>query len=102
MAGKFVSKDENRKKVIEGLDMSAQEVVDLRRDIVNARIDGMICRAEEAGIKKGRKEGRKEGREEVINSFISKLLDTMSPEEIASKTDIPVEYILKIKNNGLK
>ena len=74
--------------------MSAQEVVDLRRDIVNARIDGMICRAEEAGIKKGR--------EEVINSFISKLLDTMSPEEIASKTDIPVEDILEIKNNGLK
>lgn len=105
-AGKFVSKEENRKKVIEGLDMSAQEVVDLRRDIVNARIDGMICRAEESGIKKGRKEGMKEGmkegKEEGINSLISKLLDTMSPEEIASKTDIPVEDILKIKNNGFK
>ena len=48
------------------------------------------------------KEGMKEGKEEGINSLISKLLDTMSPEEIASKTDIPVEDILKIKNNGFK
>ncbi|MBQ9159962.1 MAG: hypothetical protein IJ122_01400 [Methanobrevibacter sp.] len=74
--------------------MSAQEVVDLEKDIVNARIDGMICRAEESGIKKGKEEG--------INAIILKLLDSMSPEEIASKTDIPVEDILEIKNNGFK
>lgn len=93
-AGKFVSKEENKKKVIEGLDMSAQEVVDLEKDIVNARIDGMICRAEESGIRKGRKEG--------MGALIFKLLDSMSPEEISNKTDIPVDEILEIKNNGFK
>lgn len=80
-------KRENKIKVIEGLDMSAQEVVDLRRDIVNARIEGMLYRAEEAGIKKGKMEI-------VIN-----LLDSMSPEEIALKTNIPLDKILEIKNN---
>lgn len=97
-AGKFVSKEENKKKVIEGLDMSAQEVVDLEKDIVNARIDGMICRAEESGIKKGRKEGMEKG----MSDIISKLLDSMSPEEIASKTNIPIGKILEIKNKGFK
>ncbi|WP_407414028.1 hypothetical protein [Methanobrevibacter sp.] len=78
--------------------MSAQEVVDLEKDIVNARIDGMICRAEESGIKKGRKEGMEKG----MSDIISKLLDSMSPEEIASKTNIPIGKILEIKNKGFK
>lgn len=78
--------------------MSAQEVVDLEKDIVNARIDGMICRAEESGIKKGRKEGMEKG----MSDIISKLLDSMSPEEIAGKTNIPIGKILEIKNKGFK
>ena len=101
-AGKFISKEENRKKVIEGLDMSTKEVVNLERDIVNARIDGMICRAEESGIRKGRQEGMQAGRQEGMNSLIFKLLDSMPPEEIASKLDIPIENILEVKNNGFK
>lgn len=101
-AGKFISKEENRKRVIEGLDMSTKEVVNLERDIVNARIDGMICRAEESGIRKGRQEGMQAGRQEGMNSLIFKLLDSMPPEEIASKLDIPIENILEVKNNGFK
>jgi hypothetical protein len=93
-AGKFVSKEENKKKVIEGLDMSAQEVVDLSKDIVNARIEGMLYRAEEAGIKKGKKELRSE--------IVTNLLGYMSPEEIALKTNIPLDKILEIKNNGFR
>mgnify|MGYP002520494556 CR=1 FL=1 len=39
----------NIEKVIGGLKLSSQEVIDLKRDIVTARIDGMLCRAEKAG-----------------------------------------------------
>ena len=50
--------------------MSAQEAIDLKRDIVTARIDGMLTRAEnngkEEGIKEGKEEGIKEGKEEGI------------------------------------
>ena len=41
--------------------MSAQEVIDLKRDIVTARIDGMLTRAENNGKKEGIKEGKEEG-----------------------------------------
>lgn len=107
-AGVFVSKEENKKKVIEGLDMSAQDVVDLRKDIVNARIEGMLYRAEEAGFgngkiegeRKGRREGKREGRSEERKEIVISLLESMSPEEISSKTNIPLDEILEIRNYG--
>ena len=49
-----------------GLKMSAQEVIDLKRDIITARIDGMLTRAENNGKEEGIKEGIKEGKEEGI------------------------------------
>jgi len=55
-AGKYVSEEGNIEKVIRGLKMSAQEVIDLKKDIVSARIDGMLCRAEKKGIDKGKLE----------------------------------------------
>lgn len=73
--------------------MSRDDVVDLSKDIVEARIEGMLYRAEEVGFRKGKREARKEI---VIN-----LLESMSPEEIASKTNISLDKILEIKNNGL-
>ena len=75
-SGKFLSNEENIKKAIRGLKMSKEEANYVEKDIVTARIDGMICRAEEAGLEKGREEGlekglekgREEGLEEGIKS----------------------------------
>ena len=36
--------------------MSSRKVIDLKKDIVSARIDGMLCRAEKKGIDKGKLE----------------------------------------------
>ena len=69
-AGKYVIDEKNIEIVKRGLKMSAQEVIDLKRDIVTARIDGMLTRAEnngkKEGIKEGKEEGIKEGKEEGI------------------------------------
>ena len=55
-AGKYVSDEVNIEKVMEGLIMSARGAIDLKRDIVSARIDGMLCRAEEKGMEAGKLE----------------------------------------------
>ncbi|MBQ9159963.1 MAG: hypothetical protein IJ122_01405 [Methanobrevibacter sp.] len=52
---------------------------------INEIIDWIVGCAEEVA------------RNDERSSIVIKLLDTMSPEEIASKTDISVEDILKIK-----
>lgn len=67
-SGKFLSNEENIKKAIRGLKMSKEEANYVEKDIVTARIDGMICRAEEAGLEKGLEKGREEGLEEGIKS----------------------------------
>ena len=36
--------------------MSSWGVIDLKKDIVSARIDGMLCRAEKRGMDKGKLE----------------------------------------------
>ena len=36
--------------------MSSRGVIDLKKDIVSARIDGMLCRAEKKGMDKGKLE----------------------------------------------
>ena len=59
-AGKYVSEEGNIEKVIRGLKMSAQEVIDLKKDIVSARIDGMLCRAEKRGMEAGIDKGKLE------------------------------------------
>ena len=38
--------------------MSSRGVIDLKKDIVSARIDGMLCRAEKRGMEAGRKAGK--------------------------------------------
>ena len=40
--------------------MSSWGVIDLKKDIVSARIDGMLCRAEKRGMEAGRKAGKLE------------------------------------------
>ena len=56
--------------------MSAQEAIDLKRDIVTARIDGMLTRAEnngkEEGIKEGKEEGIRDGKLETAENMLKK------------------------------
>jgi predicted transposase/invertase (TIGR01784 family) len=70
-AGKYVLDEENVEKVIGGLKMSAQEVIDLKRDIVTARIDGMLCRAEKAGMEAGISEGKLETARNMLKKGFS-------------------------------
>lgn len=89
-AGKYVFGEENIKKVIRGLKMSAQEVIDLKRDIVNARIDGMICRAEKAGMEAGMEAGKLETAKNMLE-------DGFPIEKIVQITGLPENDILNSK-----
>ena len=70
--------------------MSSHEVIDLKSDIVSARIDGMMCRAEEAGRQEGMEAGMEAGRQEGIAEekleTARKMLDM----------DFPIEKIVEI------
>lgn len=89
--GKFVLDENNVKKVTRGLNMSAQEIIDLRRDIVNARIDGMLCRAEEAGMEVGRQEGMEAGKLETARNMLKK---GFSIDDIVEITGLAREDVL--------
>lgn len=89
--GKYITDENQLKKVKEGLDMSAMEIKSIYEDIRAARISGMLMREHE----EGRVEGIKEGGE----GLILKLLDSMDPEEIASRTGVDLGLILEIKNS---
>lgn len=101
-SGKFLSKENNIKKAIRGLKMSKKEARYVEKDIVNARIDGMICRAEKAGIEKGREEGREEGIKKGIESNKVETARNMfkkgfSIEDIVEITGLSKKSILNIK-----
>ena len=51
---------------------------------------------EKEGRIKGKKEGKKEGRIEGKIEIIKELLKSMTPKEIAEKTNIPITEIQKI------
>lgn len=57
---------------------------------INEIIDWIVGCAEEVARNDERK------------NILINLLDSMSPEEIACKTNIPIEEILEIKDNGFK
>ncbi|MEE1335596.1 hypothetical protein [Methanobrevibacter sp.] len=50
--------------------MSSRGVIDLKRDIVSARIDGMLCRAEKKGMEAGMEAGRDEGKLEIARNML--------------------------------
>ena len=50
--------------------MSSRGVIDLKRDIVSARIDGMLCRAEKKGMETGMEAGRDEGKLEIARNML--------------------------------
>ncbi len=72
--------------------MSAQEAKLLKQDILDARIDGMICRAEDAAMKEGIEIGIEKGERNII----LKLLEDMTPEEVSEKTAVSLEEILEV------
>ena len=82
-AGKYVLDENNIEKVIEGLNMSAQEVIDLKRDIVTARIDGMLCRAEKAGMDAGMEAGKLETARNMVKKGypVEEILDVTGLSE---------------------
>lgn len=98
--GKFVSDKKKLNKIIGELNMSAQEAKLLKQDILDARIDGMICRAEDAAMKEGIEIGIERGIERGIEkgerNIILKLLEDMTPEEVSEKTAVSLEEILEV------
>ena len=68
--------------------MTAQEVKLLEQDIIDARIDGLLCRAHDEGISKGERRGEQK--------VILLLLESMSPEEVSSRLQMPLEDVFEI------
>ncbi|MBR0271898.1 MAG: hypothetical protein IJQ68_07935 [Methanobrevibacter sp.] len=101
-SGKHLTTEKNIKKAMRGLKMTKKEVEVTSQDIINARIDGMLCRAEEVGRKEGREEGRKEGREEgreenkleTARNMVNKGFAT---DDIVEITGLPRLSVLNIK-----
>ena len=59
--GKFVFDRNKIEKIIGELNMTAQEVKLLKQDIIDARIDGLLCRTHGGGMTKGEKIGEMRG-----------------------------------------
>ena len=62
------------------------------RDVIEARIDGLLCRAHDEGISKGERRGERRGEQKVILL----LLESMSPEEVSSRLQMPLEDVFEI------
>ena len=111
-AGKYITDENQLKKVERCLNMSALEIGSIYDDIRAARISGELMREHERGIEegvekgiekgieKGVEKGRTEGIEEGERRLILKFLEHMSPEEISSITDVDLERILEIEKSG--
>jgi predicted transposase/invertase (TIGR01784 family) len=59
-------------------------------------MDEALAVATDEGREQGRKEGRKEGQEEGIKKSIRLLKDVLSPEIIAEKFSLPLDYVQRI------
>ena len=94
--GKFVFDRNKIEKIIGELKMTAQEVKLLEQDIIDARIDGLLCRAHDEGISKGERRGERRGEQKVILL----LLESMSPEEVSSRLQMPLDDVLEIRDSS--
>ena len=90
--GKFVFDRNKIEKIIGELKMTAQEVKLLEQDIIDARIDGLLCRAHDEGISKGERRGEQK--------VILLLLESMSPEEVSSRLQMPLNDVLEIRDSS--
>lgn len=87
--------------------MSKITLLPLEEEIRNARIDGMIMRAEEKwikrgierGIEKGIKRGEENGARKKEEEIIKKLLNNYSPENVSLMLECDIEKIEKISHS---
>ena len=70
--------------------MPIEKIAITQEDIINARIDGMICRAEEKGERRGMREGKRK--------IILTLLESMDIEEVSRVTKMSVEKIEELRD----
>ena len=70
--------------------MPIEKIAITQEDIINARIDGMLCRAEEKGECRGIREGKRK--------IILALLESMDIEEVSQVTKMSVEKIEELRN----
>ena len=116
-AGKFVKNKEKIKEISEELNMSAMETEELFNKVMKTvRIEGELYRSHEKGMDEGLKLGKEIGLEEgkeigleagleagwnnAERKFITKLLETHSPEEISQEYDVPLERVIQIQNDN--
>ena len=106
--GRWIRKSENKKFIMEVLNMSKLVQRPFEEVLEEAIITNCLEQFEEVTLERGRKEGREEGRKEAIKEareevrkrervLISKLLDNHSPEEVSKDLDLPLDLILEIK-----
>ena len=98
-AGKHVKKQEKRKIVEEKLKMSAVHIRALEEEIRNAKIDGMLTRAEERGEANGIKIGEANGAKRKEEEMIRTLLKTQDAEKVAEILECDLEKVQEIENN---
>ena len=70
--------------------MSVEKIAITTEDIRNAVIDGMLCRAEEKGERRGIREGKRE--------IVLTLLESMDIEEVSRVTKMSVEKIEELRD----
>ena len=70
--------------------MTANQKLELQKgDIINARIDGMICQAREEGKNSGILKGKREGKREIVLT----LLESMDIKEVSKITKLSIKEI---------
>ena len=77
--------------------MSSRGVIDLKKDIVSARIDGMLCRAEKRGMEAGMEAGIDKGKLETARNMLdarNMLERGFALEDICDVTGLCEEDIL--------
>ena len=75
--------------------MSITQKRSMEEKIRNARIDGMLTRAEERGEENGEKNGARKKEEEIIKT----LLKTQDAKKVAEMLECDIEKVLEIENN---
>ena len=98
-ASKYVKKQANIDIVEEKLHMSITQKRSMEEKIRNARIDGMLTRAEERGEENGIKIGEKNGARKKEEEMIKTLLKTQDAKKVAEMLECDIEKIREIENN---
>ena len=96
--GKYVS-DEKKELCGRNIGMSVNQMLELQEgDIINARIDGMICQAREDGKNSGILEGKRQGIHQGKRDIILTLLESMNISEVSKITKLSIKEIEDLKD----